>query len=141
MEKNKEIIFQLKGIELLDVQLNHPEKPLPPQTTFHFDINLEHRINAKNKLVIVVCFIKVVNEDKSLMLGSIKASCIFEVANISDFIDTTQKQINFPENILTTFNSITISTVRGIMFAQFKGTFLHNAHLPVINPQSFTVNK
>jgi len=141
MEKNKEIKFQLKGIELLDVQLNHPKKPLPTQITFHFDINLEHRINVENKLVIVICNIKVVNEDKSATLGSLKASCIYKVVNITDFIDTDKKQVHFPKGIITTFNSITISTVRGIMFSQFKGTFLHNAYLPIINPQSFTVNK
>ena len=141
MEKNKDITFQLKGIELLDVQLKHPEKPLPEQTTFHFDINLEHRINADNNLVIVICTISIVNEDKSTQLGLLKASCIFEVANMADFIDNNKKQTGFPEGILTTLNSITISTVRGIMFSQFKGTFLHNAHLPIIDPQALTVNK
>ena len=141
MEKNKEIKFQLKGIELLDVQLNHPQKPLPKQITFHFDITLEHRINAENKLVIVICNIKVVNENKSATLGSLKASCIYNVVNIADFIEPDQKQVNFPKDIITTFNSITVSTVRGIMFSQFRGTFLHNAYLPIINPQSFTVNK
>ena len=141
MEENKEITFQLKGIELLDVQLKHPEKPLPEQTTFHFDISLEHRINADNNLVIVICSISIVNEDKSIQLGFLKASCIFEVANMADFIDNNKKQINFPEGILNTFNSITISTVRGIMFSQFKGTFLHSAHLPIVNPQSLTANK
>lgn len=140
MEQNKEISFQLKGMELLDVKLNHPQKPLPTQTTFHFDINLEHRINNENKLVIVVCTINVIHENKTTLLGSIKASCIFEVMNMSDFV-TNKNQIQFPEVILTTFNSVTISTVRGMMFSQFKGTFLHNAHLPVINPKSFTVNK
>lgn len=141
MDKNKEIKFQLKGIELLDVQLKHPEKKLPVQTIFRFDINLEHRINADNKLVIVVCTASIMNEDKSSQFGTIKASCIFEIANIEEFMAENKNQINFPETILTTFNSITISTVRGIMFSQFKGTFLHNALLPIINPQSFTVNK
>ena len=141
MEENKEITFQLKGIELLDVQLTHPEKPLPEKTTFHFDINLEHRINADNNLVIVICTISIVNEDKSTQLGLLKSSCIFEVTNMADFIDNNKKQINFPGGILTTLNSITISTVRGIMFSQFKGTFLHNALLPIINPQSLIANK
>ncbi len=141
MEENKDITFQLKRIELLDFILKHPEKPIPTQSTFHFDINLEHRINKDNNLVIVICTISIVNEDKSTQLGLLKASCIFEVANMADFIDNNKKQINFNEGILTTFNSITISTVRGIMFSQFKGTFLHNAHLPIINPQALTVNK
>jgi hypothetical protein len=141
MEKNKEIKFLLKGIELLDEQLKHPGKPFPAKSTFHFDINLEHRINPDNNLVIVICTISIKNNDKSTQLGLLKASCIFEVADLAAFIDKNKKQVDLPQETLTTFNSITISTVRGIMFSQFKGTFLHNAHLPIINPQSLTVNK
>jgi len=33
------------------------------------------------------------------------------------------------------------STVLDIMFSQFKGMFLHNTYLTIINPQSFTGNK
>jgi len=140
MEKNKEISFQLKGMELLDVKLSRPEKPLPTKTTFHFNINVEHRINSENKLIVVICSIDVMHEDKITLLGSIKASCIFEVMNMGDFV-VSENNIQFPEAILTTFNSVTISTIRGMMFTQFKGTFLHNAFLPIINPQSFVVNK
>lgn len=139
MENNKAISFQIKGIELLDVQINHSEEPLKTQITFQFDISLEHRINANDKLIILICSINVNDEENSAKLGFLRASCIFEVNNIADFM--VNKQINFPDTILNTLNSITISTVRGIMFSQFKGTFLHNAHLPVINPQSFTVDK
>lgn len=52
----------------------------------------------------------------------------------------TVMQVSFPDNILVTFNSISISTMRGLMFAQFKGTFLHNAILPIIDPGSFITN-
>jgi len=141
MEANKEITFQLKGIELLDIRLSHPQKLLPVKTTYHFNINLEHRINSKNKLVNVICTVSIADNDNSSELGLIKASCIFEVTNITDFINNETKQVNFPEKVLITLNSITISTVRGIIFSQFKGTFLHNAYLPIIDPQSFTKNK
>lgn len=142
MEKNKEVSFQLRGIELLNVQLNHPEKPLSEQIPFHFDVNVEHRINTDNKLVIVICTVKILNKKEGLTLGSLKASCVFEIANMNDFVDEkNENKVTFPQNTLITFNSITISTIRGIMFSQFKGTFLHNAQLPVINPQSFISTK
>ena len=37
-------------------------------------------------------------------------------------------------------NSISLSTLRGAMFNHFKGTFLHEAILPVIDPGSFKMN-
>lgn len=136
----QQITFQIKGIELLDVKLNQPQRPLPIHTTFHFNINLEHRINPENKLVIVITTIEILHEDKETRLASIKASCVFEIVNFEEFL-TDNTKVSFPNNILVTLNSISISTIRGLMFAEFKGTFLHNAILPVIDPTSFKIQK
>jgi hypothetical protein len=139
MEKNKQVSFQLKGIELLGIELNQPTKPLPEPTNFHFEISLEHRINGADKLAIVICTISIQEEDEKLKFGKIQVSCIFEVANMQVFRLESDNKI--PDSMLITLNSITVSTVRGIMFAEFKGTFLHNALLPVVDPQSFTINR
>jgi hypothetical protein len=44
-----------------------------------------------------------------------------------------------PSGIIDLLNSVSVSTVRGMMFSAFKGTFLHNAVLPVIDPKTFKV--
>ena len=82
-----------------------------------------------------------VNEQIDLKPGSLTANCIFEVENMNDFMDTKTRNINLPEEFVITLNSITISTARGIMFNQFKGTFLHNAILPIIKPESILIQK
>jgi len=38
-------------------------------------------------------------------------------------------------------NSIALSTTRGLLFAQFRGTPLHNTILPLIDPADFSVNE
>lgn len=129
--------FQIKGIDLVDIQMNQPKLPLPAQTTFHFNINLEQMIHPGNKLVIVMATVVILHEDKTTILASIKASCMFEVTNFEEFIAEDTRQVTFPEEAVITFNSITISTVRGLMFCQFKGTHLHSAILPVLDPYSF----
>jgi len=139
--KEQNIEFQLQAIELLDVNLISPETPLNNPTTFHFNLSIENKINPENNLVIVVALIKIIHEDKITNLASLKAGCVFKIANFNDFLNPETKQVTFPENVLITLNSITISTTRGLMFSQFKGTFLHNAILPVIDPKSFVVNK
>jgi hypothetical protein len=50
-------------------------------------------------------------------------------------------EVKLPSDIIIAMNSISISTIRGIMFSTFKGTYLHNAFLPVIDPKSFNVDK
>jgi len=137
----KDISFKLKGIELLDVKLMHPENPLPTQMNYNFNISLEHRINIENKLIVVISSIEILHEDKKIHLGLIKASCIYEISNMEEFVEKDNNEVKMPDGILTNLNSITISTVRGIMFSQFKGTFLHNAYMPIVNPQAFEMSK
>jgi hypothetical protein len=140
-EKAQNIEFQLKAIEILEVNLKQPAVLLKSPTLFHFNINIEHKINPDNQMVIAMASIDIVHEDGQTGLASLKSSCSFEIANFYEFYNKETNQVSFPEHILVTLNSITISTVRGIMFSQFKGTFLHNAILPIIDPKSLVLNK
>ena len=140
-EKEMSVSFQLKGIELLDACLNQPKQSNADLKVFHFDIKIEHKLKTENKLFIALIDIGLFNEQRDLKLGSLTANCIFEIENMNDFINSKTKKINLPDEFVITLNSITISTARGIMFNQFKGTFLHNAILPIINPGSFLIQQ
>jgi len=136
-QKNR---FQIKGIELLDVKLNCPNQPLPAQMIFHYNIGLEHKINAENKIVIVIATVDVLHEDNEARLASLRASCIFEFTNFEDFLIEGSQQVSIPDTILVTLSSVSISTIRGIMYSQFKGNFLHNAILPNADPKALIKN-
>ncbi len=131
----KEIKFQLTDIEILDVALHHHiiEKIAPVH--FNFNVNLEHRTNIKENLIQVICSIEILSQDKESRLGFFKAGCIFSVHNLSEHMDAEKKTV-LPSPVINTFNSVTISTVRGMMFSQFKGTSLHAAILPLIDPNA-----
>jgi hypothetical protein len=142
LQKEKDPInYLLKGIELLDVAMNQPQLTPVDLIFFNFDIKLEHKINNDLKVIIVVIYVDLFNKEKSYKFGSISASCIFEVQDFEKFFDSKKNELNFPEDFLISINSIAISTTRGIMFSQFKGTYLHNAFLPIIDPRSFIVQK
>jgi hypothetical protein len=136
-EKSASIAFQIKTIELLDSSLVAPAQPLSTNTVFQFDINLEHRLNIDNNLVIVVCSVSVLNENKDQLMGQLKSSCIYLVEKLRDHIGENSKSLRLPDDFIITLNSESISTTRGLMFSLFRGTFLHNAVLPIIDPKSF----
>jgi hypothetical protein len=70
----------------------------------------------------------------------LSVSCIFEIANFEDVIKLeADGKVNIPQSLIETFNIISISTTRGVMFSTFKGTFLHGAVLPIIDPKQFQV--
>lgn len=135
-KEKKEVKFALKNIELLDFSFKRLQKSYIENSLFHFDIKLEHKINKEKNLLFSIISIGIFNEKDELELGSITASCVFEIQNLSDYILENNK-IDLPEHILFTFNSITISTARGMMFTLFRGTYLHNALLPIVDPKAF----
>ncbi|MGM0497530.1 MAG: hypothetical protein ACQESJ_06390 [Bacteroidota bacterium] len=130
--------YRLSGIELLDMHLYHENRLKRESKEFHFNINIEHKINIEKKLVFAITSINVLHEDKETLLGSIKVACNFEVKNLEDFTNQEKKTVDFPKEMLTALNAVSISTTRGVMFANFSGTFLHKAHLPLIDPKEFT---
>ena len=133
--------FQMKTIELLDTCLNSPIIPLAAETVFQFEINLEHRINIEKELVIVICSINIVNESKDYLFGKFSSSCVYEVKELSKYVNPETKALNLPDPFIVTLNSVSLSTTRGLMFSHFRGTFLHNALLPIIDPTSFITEK
>lgn len=134
--KDFKVEMQIKAIELLNGSLQLPLTPKSAITNFNFNISLETRADAQNKLVFVIVHIEIKNEDQSVNLGALSVSCIYEIANFEEVIKIDEEgKIDIPRPLIDTLNIISISTTRGVMFSTFKGTFLHNALLPIIDPK------
>ena len=131
---NDSVQYQIKAIEILDVQLIFSEKPLEKLEKYGFELSLEHKVNFSNKIVFVVPKITVINELNKTVLGSIRISCAYQVENFDQFTNAAKGTVQFPLNFELAINTVSISTARGIMYAQFRGTHLQNAILPVIDP-------
>ncbi len=138
--KENNVDMQLRAIELLNNSLTLPSNPNTPVTNFNFNIHIESRTDAVKKLVFVIVHIDIKNDDLSAVLGNLSVSCIFEIVNFEDVIKVeADGNVNIPQQLIETLNGISISTARGVMFSTFKGTFLHNAVLPIIDPNRFHV--
>lgn len=131
----KEIKFQLAGIEILEVNLKHPEAALPVPRKYNFETKIKTALTLDQKQFHVIPDVTVIyDEDKSIH-ASIKVSFTFEIDNFAEF--KSGESFNFPDQFIVTMVSISISTLRGIMYSQFRGTFLNNTILPIIDPKSF----
>lgn len=128
--------MQFKTIELLDNVLKAPQKALPKNLVFQYDVSIQHQLRIEENLLIVICNISIKADTIKDVLGNFRASCIFHVNDLADYYNETNMQYDLPEQLVLTANSITISTMRGLMFASFKGTFLHGAVLPLIDPKA-----
>ncbi|MCP4552840.1 MAG: hypothetical protein GY834_12545 [Bacteroidetes bacterium] len=135
--KQQNIEYKLQGIELLNSELNSPQKALPPDVVFNFDISIEQRFNVEQRLVFVICDISTfLLESPENKLGKVCSSCIFKVPELDKFVTDTKK-VNLSKDFTLAINSVSISSTRGIMFSLFRGTILHGAILPLINPAQY----
>ena len=112
--KDTDVEMHLRAIELLNSSLTLPANPDITVTNFNFH---------------------------SEVLGALSVSCIFDIVNFEDVITVeADGKVNIPQRLIETLNIISISTTRGVMFSTFKGTFLHSAILPIIDPQQLNTD-
>ena len=130
------ISFRFRNIDIIEFSFIHPKQPLPENAVFRFETHIEHKVNAEEKIVIVVSTFVITCEDLHEIVGRAVISCIYNVENIQEFAGDNNT-FAFPDHLVTMFNSISISTCRGVLFTLFRGTPLHTVILPIINPQDF----
>jgi len=129
--------LQLKSIELLKGSISLPSVPEVSLNNFNFNINLDSKADSTNKLLFVIVSVEIRSEDQNHVLGSLAVSCIYSIVNFDEVVKIeADGKIDIAQPLVEILNSISISTTRGVMFSTFKGTFLHNAFLPIVDPRS-----
>lgn len=129
-----EPMFQLRGVELHELIINKPQANVAPTSNFNFEIHVEANVDSNKNIVINTTRVKIKGDKPDIILGSITCACIFSVANFADVVTMREDNLGeINEAFAETLNSISISTTRGVMFSELKGTFLHYAFLPIID--------
>lgn len=137
-----EIPFQFTNIEIQEVNFSFPGAAMRDNKAFHYSINMQHRINHEQKMVFVDTLVDVQLQDKQTKVAFMKTTCIYHLESLEDYRSKTDpSRFELPQNLVTELNTISISTTRGVMFSQFRGTFLHNAILPVVEAKGFLQQK
>jgi hypothetical protein len=135
-KKTKKVVpvFQLRAVELHELFLNKPVPGSPAFTNFNFTINVESNADKDKKLLIASTKVKIKGDSQTSEVGSLTCACIFSVANFEDVITIQDDgHVELYQPFADAINSIAISTTRGVMFSELKGTFLHYAFLPVVD--------
>jgi len=130
---NPVINYQLVGIELVYMSIESmPIKGVG--TKFTFDLRVEIKVNAQNKLVLPFVTIKIREAKDNVELAKIGVSCLFLIQDFEKYIVLNEKGLyHVPPVLETAIRPIAISTARGVMYSEFKGTYLNHAVLPVVN--------
>jgi hypothetical protein len=137
--KEAQTDLQIKSIDILEFGINLPQADVLAPTQFNFNVEVESGMNRAEKTVTVIVSIEITPPDQKVILASIKTGCQFRLSNFEEIIQTKTEEAPFiPQTLLEAINSISISTSRGILYSQLKGTYLHTAILPVLETKAFT---
>lgn len=140
-QANVNPVFQLIGVELHQLTIHKPAPGTPAPAVFNFDVNTMANVDKGQKVVINTVTIKIKGDSKADELGSIACACIFSVANFDEVVTMKSEiEAEISDSFSETLNSITISTARGMMASELKGTFLHFAILPIIDIKNLKKN-
>ncbi len=137
MENKKTLSFQIKNIEILDVQINLQEnKQEDYLKDLGFNISIQNKFDFEKELILSIPKIEIHSQIDNALLGLIRVNCIFHIPHLSNHTQSKDTSPGIPEQLLLTLNAVSLSTTRGVMFSQFKGTFLQSIILPVIDPST-----
>jgi hypothetical protein len=147
MTQNKEqlkkelINFQIRSVDLLGSYLSVPNEANLKILDFSFDINLERKVDHNLKSLVVITNINITSTNNaSEKLGSVSTACVFTIHNFDEVIKMGENKLThtISDAMMDILNSISMSSTRGAMSQIFRGTFLHHAILPIVDPKSFT---
>ena len=133
VEKN-DIKFNIRGIELVQSSITPPQKLDAAIENFVFNVAVTQKIEIASKVIAIFVRVGILIKDVTEEIGNLTTACYFNVENFDDLSKDKEGKIIVPELITNALNAISISTTRGVIFSTFKGTFLHNALLPVLDP-------
>jgi hypothetical protein len=145
MTEIKDIDFttevQFRAVELLYSSLSATSANTNNNAAFSFEIKTEIQLNQEQKFVIVIIAVKISNESKETQIGSLATSNIFYIDNYNTVVSKdAEGNAILPELFVTSLNAISLSTTRGVMWSTFKGTMLHDAILPIIDPKMVEID-
>ncbi len=130
--------YRIGGMDMLSCNLAEPAPGFAPDQKMNFNVQLKHQIMEKESAIGVICMIKTTHEDSQQDLAHFSGRMVFQVDGLAQHAKKDENgQIAIPKDLINNLNGVAISTMRGVMWSTFKGTYLHRAVLPIVNPEGF----
>ncbi len=127
--------IKFHGIEIIEKVMSKTQAD--SDTEFNYDISVQTIINHEKKFILEFVKANIKGNNTREILATITIACGF----LTDDFDAVffkngvpVKEIN--PGLERALRMISISTLRGIIFSEFRGTKLHSAILPDIDPES-----
>jgi len=134
--------IKIPGIEILSSSIN----PKPSEFKgigFEFGFRLDIKISEARKGAAVFAKIDVRESKNDYILAVVYVAIGYDFANFEEIFKKSDKSgiWNIPPEISSYLNDVTISTLRGLLFNLFQGTYLSKAIMPLIAKETLVPQK
>jgi hypothetical protein len=129
-EDNVQIKFA--NIEILSKTVNYISTEKLFQ--FYYEVSVDSKVRTDKKLILVLVKINLYHLDKRLLANFVVAYT-FEITDFDTHIIQVEGGLyHIPDALDEMFKQVSISTTRGIIYSELRGTYLHSAIMPIAFP-------
>ena len=125
--------IRFTGIELVHKSMKEPTKPLEANTKFNFNFLADLKVSPPLKIAGVMTEVTILNEEEQ-ELAHFKIMCVFELPEFDEiFTKVEENKYDTPVDLEIMLKATGISTIRGVIFSELRGTYLQGALMPLID--------
>lgn len=127
--------MRFKDIKVIKFsQFDFEEKLTPSKSPFiEFQTNCQFRAIEEQNLLTCLISVKLVLLETKEDFAELKVECFFEITPFNDVIKKVENRFDIPNGLLVNIATLSVSTVRGILFEKLKGTIVEKEVYPLID--------
>jgi len=133
---DKSFNIRLAGIELIEKSMALPPQSPVDGSNYNFNFSVDLKIGPEEKVGIVLTDVTIVSEVNEVKkeVGKFKTVMGFELPDFHKIIKRIDDNIyDVPVELEIILKSAGISTIRGVIFSELRGTYLQSIVLPLID--------
>lgn len=126
------IEFRFVGIDIKSKMLNELGNT-KPDASVTFNIRVESKVAQDQGIVIMNVIVKIYDAVDSQTFAEFNIDCLFHIIDFEKHIKLNDKSLFvIPPFLESIMKPVSISTVRGVIYSELRGTYLNNSIMPVI---------
>jgi hypothetical protein len=135
--------IRFAAIEIISKSIAEPPKEIieiqrdnnaPSLATFNFNFLVEIKLGAPQKVAVVITNVTIFEAKENTELARFKTACIFELPDFDViFTKTGENSYDTPEDLEIILKGSGLSTSRGVIYSELRGTYLQGAVLPLVD--------
>lgn len=131
MSDDQVINFRFIAIHIVSKSLMPLTEPL--SGIFIFEIKVEVRVVPEKGIVMPTVDIMILEDKTKKELANFKIACSFEIVDFDTVILKNEEgKFLIPKPLQDIIQPVSISTARGVVYSELRGTHLNNAIMPVV---------